>query len=96
VRRFDSFGFLKSVKIAYSNDVTNRAGTSMGGRSTPSTRRYDVDDDDDVQISRSGDGGSSSRVHNGNGKASSKGKETFQWYNISIPSAQPKESVKVR
>jgi hypothetical protein len=100
VRRFDSFGFVKSVKIAYNNDLASRSGTSLG-RSTPraTKNRYEDDDDDDIQVMKSGssgDGSLSSRASKYSPNSKSNGKETFQWYSMSIPSIDPRESVKVR
>jgi hypothetical protein len=84
VRRFDAFGFVKSIKLAY-NAPLNNNDYSARNNNNKSNRRDDSDsDDNDV-------------YYETNTKSKNKNEQDyFQWYAISVPSVEPNDSVKVR
>ena len=102
VRRFDAFGFVKCVKIAYTNTPLNNNYLSDGPQrsSRYSNKRLDDDDDDDdvdIQYSKSM---VSRRAKAGSVTTPRRSTETkgveYQWFNLSVPSVDPNANVKVR
>ncbi len=104
VRRFNSFGLIKSVKIAYVDQSHNQNGYNRHYDSNNNYKnRYNEtdsdDDDDDICVSNKSNS-SSSRLGklkaNNHHQKTQKQNQPYQWYEISVPSIDPDEFVKVR
>lgn len=105
VRRFDSFGFIKCVKIAYDPSL-NAKYSKYHAKGSNSHRFYssnaknsnfevDVsesdDDDDDVCIDRA-----VVKSNKGNHSQKNTDAENFEWFNISVPTIDAMDLIKVR
>ena len=87
MRRFDSFGFVKSIKIAYNAPLNNNDYSARNNNTN--NRRGDSDsDDNDVYYE------TNTKNKSKNGKNNEQ--DLFQWYAISVPSVESNDSVKVR
>ena len=101
VRRFDSFGFLKCVKIAYNEPHTSKVSRPHNTKkhfndpaedSSDSDRETNVDDHHRKFHSRSQ---SNSRAKHHNEHAENDDTH-FQWFSISVPSVDRQTLLKVR
>jgi hypothetical protein len=107
VRRFDSFGLIKSIKIAYTGGAANVSDVrnkNTNNRHTYRNNQHDDDDSDenDVYYASKSKRSSSrtkyqnqSESHARNNRTSNQN-EPFQWYSMSVPSVDSGFSVKAR
>jgi len=104
VRRFNSFGLIKSVKIAYIDQSQSRNGYNhQYDLNNNYKNRYNEtdsdDDDDDICVSNKSNSSSSKLGKiktNNNHQVAQKLNQPYQWYEISVPSIDTDEFVKVR
>jgi hypothetical protein len=85
VRRFDSFGFIKCIKVAYSDSPASRNPSNSKPRSQKyytKNNEWDEDDDDDICVS--------------NEQTDKSESEDYEWFSISVPTIESMDSVKVR
>ena len=105
VRRFDAFGFVKSVKIAYTNAPLNpvdgppQRSSRYGGPKRQSGDSGDDDDDVDVQYGKNLSprrAKASSVITPRRSGAGTESGIDYQWFNVSVPSVDSNANVKVR
>ena len=112
VRRFNSFGLIKSIKIAYVDQSNSRNGYNNNHHQQHDLNnnyknRYDqtdsdADDDDDICVSNKSRSSSKltkpSKVNNYRQQQidHKSNHQPYQWYEISVPSIDPDEFVKCR
>lgn len=103
-RRFNSFGFIKSVKIAYNDDKEdgldhNNNNATSNYRNSRCDTSEDDDDNDDVCFSskpKTNTKMTSEKRIDFYKKNKKREPNNFQWYEISVPSIDPDECVKAR
>ena len=99
VRRFDAFGFVKCVKMAYTNATPLNAVVDGPQRSSRyGKRRDDSDDDDDVDVQYGKSLSSRRQAKAGSVAGTPRRSENvdYQWFNVSVPSVDASANVKVR
>ena len=89
VRRFDAYGFVKLVKIAYSGSGADNKEVKNGKKFSRNVN----DDDDDEDYEEVGHDKTKPRS-----RASSRHpvEGVYDWYSVSIPSIDPRDSVTIR
>ena len=100
-RRFNSFGFIKSVKIAYNDDKEdgldhNNNNATSNYRNSRCDTSEDDDDNDDVCFSskpKTNTKMTSEKRIDFYKKNKKREPNNFQWYEISVPSIDPDESL---
>lgn len=107
IRRFDSFGLIKSIKIAYTGSGGNTSGDARHRNTNRHTYRNNQNNDDDSDendvyyASKSRCSSSRTKYQNNsesharNNRVSNEN-DQFQWYSMSVPSVDSSFSVKAR
>jgi hypothetical protein len=108
IRRFDSFGLIKSIKIAYTGSATNHGDARNRNTNNRHTYRSNQNDDDDSDendvyyASKTKRSSSRTKYQNNHNENSSRNNrvssdnEPYQWYSMSVPSVDSSFSVKAR
>ena len=101
-RRFESFGFIKSVRLVYdelinnnNNNNNNEPHVKNKNKTKSAAKKAGDDDDDEDDENDDADVFMSASAISYNQKARA-GKDAFQWFLISVPAISAECSVKAR